>query len=141
MSQPEGEPAVPVVEARVVAGDEVLEHAGHHLSLGAEVLGQAVFRPQRTGRGMSFLPILDAAFDVRIDPVGAADVSLEAGTVFAEVMPKAGKVRPVAPSRGREGGGKLRNLLEMFVEQMSDGVSRRHVEAYVSPRSFLHRSP
>ena len=103
---------IPVVQPGVVAGDQI----GQHAARGAETLaGQ-----QRPGGGMGNPP--GAALDVRalgFNPGRGAQIALKARPVLAEVVPQAGKMRPLLPTEpGRVVGGTTGDFSQVAGERV-----------------------
>lgn len=123
-------PSLPVIQPRMMAGNNVLENPACELTSCTEGFRQMAFRPKGTGGRMG-LPVILDALDVRIGPACCADIFLKARASLAEVVPKSGQAAYFGRARWGEPLAKGTYGSKVIVEQVrrapADGTGRRCV--------------
>ena len=90
---------------------------------------------------MSFVAILNAPFYVRIQGIGAADVSLKPRPVLSQVVPKPGQMSPVGGKVVSKLVRKICHCIQVLIEQVRLDRVRSRIDEDMSPAVVDHAVP
>lgn len=86
------------------------------------LLFQGFQRMQGAGSGVGLVPVGDFAFDVGVHHL--ADIALETGTIFAQIVPTTSQLGPIGSvERGGKYGGEFSGIGQVLRQKVIDRLA------------------